>query len=165
MTTISTLFYITSLQFIILDAAKILGVSWVPSRSHHELFRPIWEELSLRGHKLTAITATPVQDETLTNLTEIDVSCTFDARNRINVLKSYSADNWTWDIVLFVKNSFQVFVEAMLSNDDVQKLIKSDAEFDVIVVQALHPALYAFGERFNAPVVGKNENISAVLKI
>lgn len=155
MITISVLFCILTIHFFGLDAAKILGVSWVPSRSHHEFFRPIWKELSLRGHEVTTITSIPITDENLTNLTEIDVSSIVEALKQIDVLRHYSRDNWIWDLVFFVKNVFDSFIEEMLSNHDVSALIHSNAQFDVIVVEAQHAAVYAFGERFQAPVVGK----------
>ena len=52
--------------------ARILGVVPIPSYSHQIVYRPIWRELSLRGHQVVVMTTDPMKDPALTNLTEID---------------------------------------------------------------------------------------------
>lgn len=56
------------------QCANILFVTSFPSHSHQVMFQPVWKELSLRGHNVIAITPNPLRDESLTNLTEVDIS-------------------------------------------------------------------------------------------
>lgn len=152
---ISLFVFLVSYHIIGNDAAKILAISWVPSDSHHKFFEPIWRELSFRGHQVTVITSRPMRDKTLMNITEIDVSSIFEVRDRIDAVKYYSKDNWSWNIQIFWKNLLESSMDTMLGNNDVKVLINSNAEFDLICVEAHHPIVYAFGERFRAPVVGE----------
>lgn len=43
----------------------------------------------------------------------------------------------------------------MLKSKDVKALLSSNETFDVIVGEAHSPLIFAFGERFKTPVVGK----------
>ncbi|XP_050312697.1 UDP-glycosyltransferase UGT5-like isoform X2 [Anthonomus grandis grandis] len=54
--------------------ARILCVFQMPAVSHQATFKPISRTLSLRGHKVVAVTPHPINDSNLTNLTEIDTS-------------------------------------------------------------------------------------------
>lgn len=155
MISILTLFYISTFFITENHSAKILAINLIPSLSHIEFFRPIWKELSLRGHEVTVITPLPSRDQTLINITEIDVSCLFEVRESVDILKHYSNNNWVWNIQFFWKYLLENLVETMLSNAALKALLGSDEVFDLICVEAQHPVLYAFGERFKAPVVGK----------
>lgn len=64
------------------ESANILGVIPTPSYSHHVSFQPVWRELSVRGHNVTIITANPMNDHELTNLTEIDISNIYECVER-----------------------------------------------------------------------------------
>lgn len=64
------------------EGAKILGIIPTPSYSHQLAFQPIWRELSLRGHNVTVITANPLNDPKLINLTEINISTVYDCIKR-----------------------------------------------------------------------------------
>lgn len=136
-------------------AARILGIGWYPAISHQATFQPIWRELSLRGHQVTAISAVPLRDKRLTNLTEIDISFLSDIVLKRDVAKNLLKDNWTWKKVLFFKHLCIDLVELMLKHDEVIDLIKSDQRFDVIIVEPHSPLVFAFGERFKAPIIGK----------
>ncbi|KAJ8878993.1 hypothetical protein PR048_019599 [Dryococelus australis] len=58
--------------------ARILGVSPVTSVSHQIVYRAVTTELAKRGHELVVITTDPVNDPTLANYTEIDISFLYD---------------------------------------------------------------------------------------
>lgn len=137
------------------NAAKILGISWYPATSHQMMFQPIWRELSLRGHQVTIITPVPMRDEALTNLTEIDVSFLFNAREKSNIISRIHTGSWIWNLVVSVKLVLTEYFDAMLENNDVKALINSNKTFDVVIGEPHSALIFAFGERFKAPVIGK----------
>lgn len=137
---------------------NILGVCWFPSKSHQMTFQPIWRELSLRGHQMTVITPVPLNDPTLTNLTELDVSYLFEVLKNNNFIKNYSKNNWIWNSIIFLKYLKEELVVSMMKDGEIQKLISSKLEFDLVIVEPHHPFLFAFGERYKAPVVGMYDN-------
>lgn len=137
------------------DAAKILAIGFVPTNSHQTFFNAIWKELSLRGHKVTLISPLPLRDPTLTNLTEIDTSFLYKILAEINISKQFSKGNSLWNSHIAMKNLMEHLMDLTLSNNEVKELIKSEEEFDVIILEARHSLGFAFGERFKAPVIGK----------
>lgn len=148
-------FYIGGFCFLESNAARILGIGWYPAVSHQATFQPIWRELSLRGHQVTAISAVPLRDKRLTNLTEIDISFLSNIVVKRDVAKNLLKDNWTWRKIWFFKHLCIDLVELMLKHEEVKDLIQSDQHFDVIIVEPHTPLVFAFGERFKAPIIGK----------
>lgn len=152
----NTLFLCISLIYLHgYHASKILGVSVIPSTSHQGFFNAMWKELSLRGHHVTAVTAIPLHDTSLTNLTEINVSFLCEVYEKSNVAKHFSKDNYVLNIYTFIKSLMEDLVDALLSSEKMKELIRSDEKFDVIIVEIHHPFGYAFGEKFKVPVIGK----------
>ncbi|XP_044262353.1 UDP-glycosyltransferase UGT5-like [Tribolium madens] len=139
---------------LVVNSANILGVFMFPSISHQVVYQPIWRELSLRGHNVTVVTPDPLNDPTLTNLTEISVRFAYD------ILK----ENRLQDIVSKDANPFETFkrifplmekiLEAELESPPVSQLIKSDLKVDLILFECFHPALYGLAGRFKAPIIG-----------
>lgn len=148
-------FYLFHFKILETESAKILGIAWYPAVSHQATFHPVWKELSLRGHQVTAITPVPLKDKSLTNLTEIDISFLFDVRKKSNSKEMFSKERYIWQLVLTIKHYLLDIFDQMLSNNEVQSLIQSQEKFDVVVAEPHSPLVYAFGERFIAPVVGK----------
>lgn len=137
------------------DAAKILGIAFFPAKSHSNTFQPVWRELSLRGHEITVITPVPMRDPTLTNLTEIDISHIFGLLQEFDISTGYSLENWIWDTIIYIKMFLNAMMEKLMSDPNVQKLIKGNAKFDLVILEPHHPVVYAFGHRFKAPVISK----------
>lgn len=96
-------------------SAKILGVFTIPSVSHQVMFQPIWKELSLRGHEVTVVTPNPLNDPTLTNLTEIDISFVYDAMNTLSTEISGVLDHWKIMKITFDLGPF--LAEQILGHD------------------------------------------------
>ncbi|KAK5638283.1 hypothetical protein RI129_012578 [Pyrocoelia pectoralis] len=134
--------------------ARILGIISFPSYSHQIAFQPLWRELSLRGHQVTTLTTDSMNDPELTNLTEIDLNFSYDA--------------WTSTLSDFVKSTqtnfikgigmttftIQEFSRLQLEYSEVQRLIRSDASFDLVIVEYHTPSMFAFAERFSCPHIG-----------
>ncbi|XP_044755769.1 UDP-glucosyltransferase 2-like isoform X2 [Coccinella septempunctata] len=139
--------------------ANVLFLSTIPSFSHQVIFQPVWKELSLRGHKVTAVTPNPLKDETLTNLTEIDLGYLYE------IIRKVPKDSWNF--MLHKPNFFNVFIkdivindmfsklhEDLLQNPEIQNLIIGHEQFDVVIAEWLFPTLGAFATKFNCPLIG-----------
>ncbi|XP_045463151.1 UDP-glycosyltransferase UGT5-like isoform X2 [Harmonia axyridis] len=141
------------------DTANILFFAPIPSYSHQVIYQPIWKELSLRGHNVTAVAVNTLNDKTLTNLTEIDLGILYEYKKRFskesinfifhkpNFLGVFLKDMYIYQIVSVVH-------EFALRNPEVQKLIRSNAKFDVVIVEWLFPTAAAFSTKFNCPLIG-----------
>ncbi|KAK4872660.1 hypothetical protein RN001_014689 [Aquatica leii] len=133
------------------DSARILGVVPTPSYSHQVTFRPIWKELSLRGHQVVTITTDPIRDRNLINLTEIDISSAYDVWNKN--IADITMTNPLNSLFLAIETLHNVS-EHILAHHDVQKLIKNETEqFDVVIVEFTVMSMFAFAERFKAPLI------------
>ncbi|KAF2903762.1 hypothetical protein ILUMI_02412 [Ignelater luminosus] len=144
-----------SLLFVITPtfSARILGIVSTPSYSHQIVFRPLWKELSLRGHQVTVLTTDPIKDASLTNLTEIDLHFsykTFQSRLSMNEMAKLNPLELIDGIV---KLGYDL-IEEQLQYSEVQKLLKSETErFDVILVETFFAATVAFSHKFNCPLI------------
>lgn len=134
-------------------SARILGIIPSPFYSHQIVFRPLWKELSLRGHQVTVLTTDPMRNSSLTNLTEIDLHFTyamFESRMNLNELSKLSAGEF---INHYFKLSYDL-VEQQLLYPAVQVLLQNKSQgFDVVLIESIYPAMVAFAEKYNCPSI------------
>ncbi|KAK5638202.1 hypothetical protein RI129_012497 [Pyrocoelia pectoralis] len=134
--------------------SKILGVSLTPSYSHQVVFQPLWKELSLRGHQVTTITAYPLKDPKLVNLTEIDLSVAQLSNQNIKKLVGVSQTNFIYEIYHMYTLMANV-LDQQLEHPPVKQLIEDErAKFDLVIVEYLWSTPLAFATRFNCPYIG-----------
>lgn len=134
--------------------AKILAIFPTPSISHQIVYRNLMLELNKRGHELTIMTPDPINNSSLKNYREIDVSYSYDyMRKKFD----YSSDDnrlirWFPEIFLLV--SIEVvrdFCEMYLSNEEMLKIIKDDQKFDLLIVEwGIAPCMYAYNKKADA---------------
>ncbi|CAG9860676.1 unnamed protein product [Phyllotreta striolata] len=139
------------------EGAKILGVFMYPSISHQLVFQPIWKELSLRGHQVTIITPNPLKDPSLTNLTEIDVSFTYNKPAVKNPMRYVKKEQRSLTKVRAIFDVFMELFEEEMQSAGVQELLnKKDEKFDLFIVQISHygNVFLPFANKYNTPVVG-----------
>lgn len=143
---------ILSVLWIYCDCARILGIVSTPSYSHQVAFRPLWKELSLKGHQVTLLTTDPINDKSLTNLTEIDLHFTYELWNKN--LGALVNNNNPLKFVQLILNTFSEIIELELQHTEVQALIQDETQhFDLIMVEFLFPTMFAFSERFKCPII------------
>lgn len=136
--------------------ARILGIFPFPSISHQKPFLNICKELSLRGHQVTAVTPNPLRNESLTNLTEIDVSSIYNLIQERGFDKVLVSDRSTILATIEMKELANAFVELILSTKEVQDLMNNQkTHFDLIIAESHSRILFAFGEKYKAPVIGE----------
>lgn len=137
-------------------AANILAVMPIPSYSHQIVFRPLWRELSLRGHNVTLLTTDLMNDSSLVNLTEINWNFAYDLWNTKHksgeMMRDYQTD------LLSVANLFvgmmSDITDQELNHPEVQKLIANpETNFDLLIVENIYPSMIALSERFKCPYI------------
>ncbi|KAG5896754.1 hypothetical protein JTB14_031734 [Gonioctena quinquepunctata] len=138
------------------NAARILCVFHVPSMSHQRVFQPIWKELSLIGHNVTVVTPFPLNDPTLVNLTEIDIS---EASNKVFAGNGLDQLHKDQNINIKISKLYTLtdrLSEVALQHEQFIKIYNSsNAGFDLVIVQSfLSPLLYSLSGKFGAPLIG-----------
>ncbi|CAH0559942.1 unnamed protein product [Brassicogethes aeneus] len=140
--------------------ANILFFASAPSYSHQSMYQPVWKELSLRGHKVVAITPNPLRDSTLTNLTEIDMSSMYETIKKLvpkqGLQKLLEKPSF---FMVFRKDPimtylFSKYSELFFQHENMQKFLKEDRQFDVVVEEWIYPTFAALGAKYNAPLIG-----------
>ncbi|XP_063913093.1 UDP-glucosyltransferase 2-like [Zophobas morio] len=137
------------------NCANILGVFMYPSISHQMVYHNIMQELSLRGHHVTVVTPDPVNNPAFTNLTEIDIHCAYDLLEEKNVQKLFFKDLTFYDITRNFFQLLEIIADRELSSPSFKKLLGDhNRTFDLILVELMHPVMYALSGKFKAPVIG-----------
>jgi len=167
--TVEMIFWIACLLYIAtqtVETARILAIIPIPSYSHQIPFRPIWITLSQRGHEVVVITTDPINDPSLTNLTEINLKSNYELKKTLNFTKM--GDSWInvereqmWPLS-------KIVVENVYKHPEVRKMYvaASNQKFDVVIAETIKtPGLYALAHRFNAPLIGKNNVYEIVIQI
>ncbi|XP_071057485.1 UDP-glucosyltransferase 2-like isoform X2 [Onthophagus taurus] len=140
-----------------INSARILGIIPTPSISHQIVYRPIWKELSQRGHKVTVLTTDPINDSSLKNLTEIDLSFSYDLYNNKHNFsdKIDKLAGKPLEMVNAIITMNADICDEQLKHPKVKRLINDPNEhFDVILVEILQPCMFAFAHRFKAASIG-----------
>ncbi|KAK5645387.1 hypothetical protein RI129_006687 [Pyrocoelia pectoralis] len=114
--------------------ARILGINPVHTFSHRQLASAIYEELAAKGHDVTVISPFP-QNEKIKNLRTVLLTGPRDeALDRMmdlaNLSELYS--------MIQIESLFLNLTETTLKHPNVQRLIKSNEKFDIIMVERLH---------------------------
>ncbi|CAH1164481.1 unnamed protein product [Phaedon cochleariae] len=136
-------------------SSRILAFPEFPSHSHHVIFNPIWRELSLRGHQVTVITPNPMNDPTLSNLTEIDVGSAYEVVRKKDFVKNMAKGRFIVKRLLFLHKMLSDCMEEEMQHEEFQQLLRLPSDhFDLLIVQTMHPLVYAIGAKFKAPIVG-----------
>nr|XP_046491204.1 UDP-glycosyltransferase UGT5-like [Neodiprion pinetum] len=136
-------------------AARILGIFPFPSFSHQIVFRGLTLALRERGHELVVVTPNPINDPTLKNYTEIDVSFMYEhwRLDWISVAKKYTY----YDFIMQSTPTFSTITEGILSHPKLQKLYEPESRetFDLLLFEALRwPAVLLFAKRYEIPAIG-----------
>lgn len=148
---ISWLLWLVSLG----HGANILGVFTIPSVSHQIVYQPIWKELSLRGHQVTILSANPLKDPTLINLTEIDLSFTYQNLDKFKEMLTTNDREHHWLAMSNMLTSLVQVCKKIFLSEEVQKFIKDDNKsFDVILIEIVDPITLAFAAKFKCPIIG-----------
>lgn len=107
------------------------------------------------GHKVTVVTPNPLKDPSLTNLTEIDVSESYDIFKTLDVTHWSRQYSHPWQNTINFFNFFEGATKIQMENVEVQELLKKDRKsFDLIIIESQYPALFSLQGIFDAPLIG-----------
>lgn len=134
---------------------RILVVLSIPSVSHQQTLMAVCKALIIHGHTVTAITANPLYDETLTNLTEIDISNIYIAVKNHSIAKIISSANSQLQMIFYYRQMLEIVHDVIFESSMVKTLMNSKEEFDLIFVEAYDPVMFAFSWKFKAPIISK----------
>ncbi|XP_066260199.1 uncharacterized protein [Euwallacea similis] len=136
--------------------ANILAIMPTPSYSHQLAFRPLWKSLSRRGHNVTLITTDPMNDQSLGNLTEIHLNEAYEWYQKYQVIDLVQNDSSSlYQVVSAVLYAMIDSNRAFLDSFEGQNLLyNKDNHFDLVIIEAVSPALIFFGWIYRAPLIG-----------
>ncbi|XP_015178625.1 PREDICTED: UDP-glucuronosyltransferase 2C1-like, partial [Polistes dominula] len=139
------------------SSARILAVFPIPSYSHQIVYNSICKHLSLRGHQVTLVTTDPINHTNLKNLTQIDISINYEQLKDTNFYEARTMYTWQQISAIYLFEKIHEFSKNVFEHPDIKKIYAPDSneKFDVILVEAIMtPAIYGFGHRFKAPLIG-----------
>lgn len=151
-----------------IETARILAIIPIPSYSHQIPYRSIWTALSRKGHEIVLITTDPINDPSLTNFTEIDFHSNYELIRRLDFVNNILKGNLKWLDVTRTQlwPLSRGLSENIYKNPKVREMYvpDSDKKFDVVIVETfISPSLYALAHRFNAPLIGKNNDMYEII--
>ncbi|XP_056632311.1 UDP-glycosyltransferase UGT4-like [Diorhabda sublineata] len=133
--------------------AKILGIIPTASYSHQITFQPLWTELSLRGHNVTVITTDPLNNASLNNCREIDISEIYDLFRNIQFYETISVNPvYFWKIVLLLKNICLELTTTLIENEELNAI--KNEHFDLVIAEAHFPSIVGFIGHYKCPWIG-----------
>lgn len=141
----------------IVTSSRILAAFPTPARSHQIVFRAVTDALIERGHHLTILTTSPYDAKGHPNVTQIDLSASYDIIAREwDVAETRERDISIMEFAQRLIVTSQMVMEQQFSNIEVQNLINDRNEyFDVLLVEIIgFTPMLAFGEHFKVPIVG-----------
>ncbi|XP_014261181.1 uncharacterized protein LOC106673546 [Cimex lectularius] len=117
------------------SGANILGFFYFPVPSHHNVFRPILNELANRGHNVTYVSPFPYKPASA-NMRHIMIENHRDEFSGVINIRnwaSYSAIEMSFFLARFTKD----LNDKMFSSSGVQEIIHSDEKFDVVLSSSM----------------------------
>lgn len=157
--TLIVLNYLQSIQ-----SARIFGYFFIPSVSHQACFRPILTALAEKGHDVTVFTANPLNNS-VNGLTELSLESSYEYDRYNSYRNALKKESSLYEIILKIYDWTIGIAEFQFQSEIVQNFIKDNSsQFDLILIENLNPVLYAWAEKFRAPIVGKfYENIYVLI--
>lgn len=138
------------------SSKRLLMILPIPSYSHQIVFRALCRALLKRGHELVVVTPNALNDSTLVNYTEIDISFTYQYVNYSEISQmAWGCQEIIWNKLWLLGHTV---ANDVFRHPDFMKYYAndSDAKFDMIIAEmTATPATYILAHRFNAPLVGK----------
>ncbi|XP_057651353.1 UDP-glycosyltransferase UGT5-like isoform X1 [Diorhabda carinulata] len=138
-----------------INSANILTIIPSASKSHHLPFQPLWRELASRGHQVTSITTDPQRITSLENLIEIDMSYCYDIYEKHKLVEAMAKPNNSYfEIAAAIRKSFTECEDYIFNSVEIQHLINNkNIDFDLLMIEAQMPAMFAFSWRFKCPII------------
>lgn len=136
---------------------KILSVFSHPGKSHLDVFQPFLEELARRGHDLTVVSYFPKSvnksNNEIPNYKPINLAGSVNILFNAVDLTNLPSELFLHTMIRFVNNALN-HCEAALNVPEVRNLIRSNAEFDLIITESFNSdCFFGFAHKFKVPVI------------
>lgn len=143
----------------VVSASKILFLSCTPAPSHQKPFQQLWRALSLKGHEVHVLTPNPLNDSTLTNLTEYDLSDFYVLLAQTEgSIRFLTQKPGLWSVFIKDIKATELFSVRLynrtLHHPETRRLLDNNESFDVVIVEWLFPTLASFAAHYGAPLIG-----------
>lgn len=145
--------YFTILSFC--DSANILGIFQVPFYSHQILPHKITRELFQRGHNLTIFTTHKMNLDGFSNITQHVFTESVKIYQKYPNMMQYKREKMS-DFIFYgfyqSRGQYEV-TKNQIQHPEIQKLIKSEQKFDLILMECFFCPLLMLSEVFDCPVI------------
>ncbi|KAJ4448758.1 hypothetical protein ANN_00149 [Periplaneta americana] len=140
-------------------AAKILTLISFNGKSHFSMFEVLLKALAKRGHQVTVVGFFPLKDP-IPNYTDISVEGSLpEVVNNMTV--DFFRGLGPFNAVMILYKLHVEMCSIVMDHPNVQKLIRSDEKFDLIITQIFSPDCFlGFSHRFNAPVISLTTSVA-----
>lgn len=141
-----------------LEAARILGLFQLNAKSHFIMFEALLKGLAARGHDVVVLSHFPQKNPTI-NYTDINIESSLP-----QILNTFTLDFATnqhlINLLYFIWNLNVKFCEKVYEHPEVQRLIKSDEKFDLVITESFGvDCLTAFAHKFQAPHISMTSSV------
>lgn len=136
-------------------ASEIMFIIPTALKSHNGALQPIYRELSLRGHNVTAMTVFPMNDPALTNLTEIDWGRShYLIQDVFQLVRKVQEEGLSMEVFKYSITVFRNITEEQFLHPSVDDLLRSkERKFDLVIIENLALAYYFFANKYDCPIV------------
>jgi glucuronosyltransferase len=140
------------------EAARILGIFSMNSKSHFVMFEALLKGLAARGHQVYVVGHFP-QKKQIPNYTDINVEDSVPAvKNNLTV--EFVRDFGYINLMNFIWNYNLEMCQIVLEHPKVQKYINGDKTFDLIITEIFGPDCFlALSHRFKAPLISMTSSV------
>ncbi|CAG9816008.1 unnamed protein product [Phaedon cochleariae] len=137
------------------ESAKILGIMPTSSFSHQIVFQPLWKELSLRGHQVVVLTTHPINDKSLTNLTEVHLDSVRKFFKELRFYDKLAENAETFiDLGLYLKSVTIKLTYHLVKSKLVQNVLRTNRVFDLVIAEAHFPSILGLIGYYRCPWIG-----------
>lgn len=136
--------------FDITIGAKILGLTYVPCRSHQIVYNAIWNELAARGHEVTVLTPFPQNNSNIKEISPNDKYWFFSKQS--NYQETLAEGVFVVKKYLKLFNYYEKLAEQQIITIEAE-YGNSAMDFDLIMIEEFHPIIFGIGCKFKAPII------------
>ncbi|CAH1105627.1 unnamed protein product [Psylliodes chrysocephalus] len=135
------------------ESYKILGICAPPAYSHFTLGFRLMKELADRGHEVSFVSSHP-QDTPIKNLRDISVKEIAEPVSKfMGSFTDFGKLSYIHQLE-FINKFGKAQTEIILQHKNIQSLMKSDEEFDLVILYHwVNDALAIFAHKFKCPLV------------
>ena len=136
------------------EPAKILSIFGHIGKSHFDSYKPYLEQLAIKGHEIVSISHFP-RKKPLQNFKDIDLRGTFVINKTVGIIEFQNIEDLgNVASLLMLGNWGSLACEKTLEHPEVQKLIHSDEQFDLLITEVFNTDCFlAFAHKFKIPVI------------